>query len=183
MTQTNQSTTGFTIYPVGVVKSDIKEPSLGATEHGVELRDHMSKVRQQHQRIKTLVSELEIFPEFDGILEGIEDFSHIMVLYWPHLIPEKRRSLRKLHPMGRKEFPEKGVFSTCSPARPNPVLVSTVRLLSRDGYTLRVQGLEAVDGSPIIDIKPFVKMSHGADNPIVPDWMQKIHRELEAEDE
>jgi len=84
--------------------------------------------------------------------------------------------------MGRKENPEKGVFSTCSPARPNPVLVSTVQLLYRSGFTLRVEGLEAVDGSPIIDIKPFVKMSHGAENPVVPEWMQKIHQALESGD-
>ena len=182
MTAGDQHPAGFTIYPVGVIKNDIKEPSLGATENGIELKEHMKKVRQQHQWIKTLVSELEIFPDYDGILDGIEDFSHILVLYWPHLIPEERRSLKKLHPMGRKENPEKGVFSTCSPARPNPVLVSTVRLLARDGFTLRVEGLEAVDGSPIIDIKPFVKMSHGAENPVVPEWMQKIHQALEAGD-
>jgi len=85
--------------------------------------------------------------------------------------------------MGRKDLPEKGIFSTCSPARPNPVLVSTVRLLAREANTLRVQGLEAVDGSPIIDVKPFVRTLHGTENPSIPDWMKKIHAEFEAKDE
>ncbi len=180
MTAADQRADGIILHPVGVVKSEIKNPVLGATENGIELKGKIKNIRQQHQQTQTLISELEIFNEFDGILEGIDEFSHIMVLYWPHLISEERRSLRKVHPMGRKELPEKGIFSTCSPARPNPVLVSTVRLLGREGNTLRVQGLEAVDGSPIIDIKPFVKMAHGADNPVVPEWMKKIHEELEG---
>ncbi|MBS3758131.1 MAG: tRNA (N6-threonylcarbamoyladenosine(37)-N6)-methyltransferase TrmO [Desulfobacterales bacterium] len=183
MTPTDQSPEGFVLHPVGTVKSELKKPVLGATKDGIEIKEDMDKIKQQHQQIKSLVSELEISPEFDGILEGIEDFSHIMVLYWPHLLAQERRSLRKVHPMGRKDLPEKGIFSTCSPARPNPVLVSTVRLLAREANTLRVQGLEAVDGSPIIDVKPFVRTLHGTENPSIPDWMKKIHAEFEAKDE
>ena len=180
MTAGDQNPAGFTIYPVGVIKSQIKEPSLGATGNGIELKEHMKKVRQQHQWIKTLVSELEIFPDYDGILDGIEDFSHILVLYWPHLIDPERRNLRKVHPMGRKDLPIQGIFATRSPARPNPILVSTVPLLERVGNVLKVKGLEAVDGSPLINIKPYVEAYHGVDHPKVPEWMRQIHKDLEG---
>ncbi|MFO7839921.1 MAG: tRNA (N6-threonylcarbamoyladenosine(37)-N6)-methyltransferase TrmO [Desulfosalsimonadaceae bacterium] len=180
MTLKHESSVHFRIYPVGVVRNEIEKPMIGADESGVRITEHMDKVRREQQRIRDMVSELEIFPEVEGVLEGIGGFSHLMILYWPHLISEERRNLRKINPMGRKEIPEKGIFATCSPARPNPVLVSTVRLLSLKGSTLKVRGLEAVNGSPLIDIKPFVQRIHGADEPAVPDWMQKIHAELDG---
>ncbi len=82
--------------------------------------------------------------------------------------------------MGRKDLPPQGIFATRSPARPNPVLVSTVPLLAREGHVLKVKGLEAVDGSPLIDIKPYVDVYHGVENPRFPDWLLQIHRDLEA---
>jgi tRNA-Thr(GGU) m(6)t(6)A37 methyltransferase TsaA len=169
----------FVLYPVGVVKSPLQKPALGPCDGDISTDERVRKARKEHQRIKSLESEVTIFPEYEGILEGIRDFTHILVLYWPHLNPEERRKLLKVRPMGRRDMPEKGVFATLSPARPNPVLVSAVRLLSCEGMTLRVEGLEALDGSPIIDIKPFVQLAHGAANPSVPDWMQKIHEDLE----
>lgn len=180
MTSNQQHNKEYHVQPVGIVSSEIREPVHSAGDDGISLNEKMAAVQAQHQRIKTLMSEIEIFSEYEGILEGVEDFSHIMVLYWPHLIDEQRRGLRQTRPMGRADMPVKGIFSTCSPARPNPVLVSTVRLLERKGNILRVRGFEAIDGSPVIDIKPFVRMSHGADNPVVPDWMKQIHRELES---
>ena len=103
-----------------------------------------------------------------------------MVLYWPHLIDAERRNLRKVHPMGRKDLPIQGIFATRSPARPNPILVSTVLLLARDANVLTVKGLEAVDGSPLIDIKPFVHSYDIAENTHSPEWMQQIQRDLEV---
>ena len=80
--------------------------------------------------------------------------------------------------MGRKDLPLQGIFATCSPVRPNPVLVSAVRLLERTGNVLKVKGLDAVDGSPVIDIKPYVLPYYGVENSTVPEWMIKIHRDL-----
>jgi len=109
---------------------------------------------------------------------GIEGFSHILVLYWPHLVDPERRNLKIVHPMGRKDLPQQGIFATCSPARPNPVLVSVVPLLERLGNVLKVQGLDAVDGSPILDIKPYVQPHCGVERATVPPWMEKIHKDL-----
>ena len=67
------------------------------------------------------------------------------------------------------------------PARPNPVLVSAVPLLERHQNTLKVKGLEAVDGSPVIDIKPYSASYYGAENATVPEWMAQLHRELDVD--
>jgi tRNA-Thr(GGU) m(6)t(6)A37 methyltransferase TsaA len=91
-----------------------------------------------------------------SILNSIEEFSHILVLYWSHLTSQSDRPLTKAHPMGRKDLPEVGIFATCSPARPNPVCVSAVRLLERKGNIVKLKGLDAVDGSPVVDLKPYI---------------------------
>lgn len=171
----------FMLRPVGVVNSEITEPTF-LPFGGDDAEERMKKARDRHQRTKKMISEVVIDPNLDGILTGIEDFSHILVLYWPHKIPEEERNLRQVHPMGRKDIPLKGVFATRSPARPNPVLVSVVRLLERRGNVLRVEGLEALDGSPVIDIKPFTGIYDAPENATYPDWLKMIHAELEATD-
>lgn len=171
---------GLQLTPVGEVHNPIKAPMLTACESGIELKERMGKMRAHHQQVKKTVSELEIFDAWADLLDGIEAFSHILVLYWPHLIDPERRNLRQVHPMGRKDLPLQGIFATRSPARPNPVLVSTVPLLAREGHILKVRGLEAVDGSPLIDIKPYVESYHGVENPRFPDWLLQIHRDLEG---
>ena len=96
-----------------------------------------------------------------------------------HLIDPAKRSLRKVHPMGRKDLPAQGIFATCSPIRPNPVLVSAVALMARKNNVLEVKGLEAVDGSPIIDLKPYSKSYLKVENLVVPPWMEQLYKELE----
>ena len=164
--------------PIGRVKSDIQmlQPLPGQSED--ELQNDLKKIQEYNLQVRNNVCELVIFPRWSELLEGIDAFSHLLVLYWPHLIDPERRKLRKLHPMGRKDLPAQGIFATCSPARPNPVLVSAVRLNERHHNVLRVRGLEAVDGSPIIDVKPYVQPYYGAENPRIPEWMAQIHREL-----
>jgi len=169
------------IQPIGTVRSELKKPTLLAGDDGLTLDQRMDEARTVHRRIKALECDIVLDPQYEPLLDGIDGFSHIVVLYWPHLI-KSRSSLQKVHPMGRKEFPLTGVLSTCSPARPNPVLVSAVRLLERRGATLRVRGLEAVDGSPVIDIKPYNPGYLRVEDPVVPDWMEGITRELDRED-
>jgi tRNA-Thr(GGU) m(6)t(6)A37 methyltransferase TsaA len=164
--------------PVGWVRSEIKAPMLLASKSDIELQERMEKIREYHKQVENTICELFIFSQWAELLDGIEGFSHILVLYWPHLIEPERRNLKKVHPMGRKDLPLQGIFATCSPARPNPILVSAVPLLERIDTVLRVKGLEAVDGSPIIDIKPYVQPYYGAVNPTVPEWMIQIHKEL-----
>lgn len=175
------TTSPMQLMPVGVVRSDIKTPMLTADESDLSLADRMDRIKAYHRRVKASVCELVIDSQWEELLDGIEGFSHILVLYWPHLIDPERRKLRKVHPMGRKDLPRQGIFATCSPARPNPVLVSAVPLVARINNVLQVRGFEAVDGSPIIDVKPYSKSYLQVENLSLPAWMEQIHREMESD--
>ena len=79
--------------------------------------------------------------------------------------------------MGNRDFPLVGVFATHSPVCPNSILATVVRLIERRGNVLKVTGLDALDGSPILDIKPYQPYQEPKDIR-VPDWMKKIHDEF-----
>lgn len=165
------------LMPVGIVCSEIKSPILRADRDGLSLEEQENNIKQHHNKIKQMISEIIINPALVNLLYGIEGFSHILVLYWPHLVEPERRKLQKVHPMGRKDIPEQGIFATCSPARPNPVLVSAVELLECKGNRLKVKGLEAVDNSPVIDIKPYNPGYYRVEKPVVPGWMKQIQED------
>ena len=159
---------------VGIVRSPLKEPSLVANSGDLEQRPRIMEAREG-QRV---ISELVIDSDLAGITDGLEDFSHLLVLYWAHRVGQDGRFITKAHPMGRKDFPMVGIFATCSPARPNPVCATVVPLLERKGNVLKVQGLDAIDGSPVIDIKPYNPSYYAAEDVKVADWMAQIHREI-----
>ena len=168
------------LQPIGYVSSEISKPAMRADAEGLTLEQRIDEIREAHRRTRATVCTVEIEPQFEDLLLGVEEFSHVLVLYWPHLAKPGSRELRRVHPMGRQEIPERGIFATCSPARPNPVLLSAVRLLKREGTVLTIQGLEAVDGSPVIDIKPYNPTYYRVDAPTLPDWMERIRAELAA---
>ena len=104
-------------------------------------------------RMSEEISEIEIHPNFaDGLLR-IERNKYLIVLYWAHLA--KRDILKTLPPMSKEIH---GVFASRSPGRPNPLSLCIAELIAREGTILRVKGLDALDGSSIIDIKPYTKM-------------------------
>ena len=99
-------------------------------------------------------ARLEIHPEFVDCLDGIQPGQDIWILTWLH---EARRSVLKVHPRGELQNPLMGVFATRSPDRPNPIGLHRAKLVSREGdRILQVHGLEAIDGTPVIDIKPVL---------------------------
>jgi len=100
------------------------------------------------------ISELVINRELSDALDGIEDFSHLYVLYWMREVKSNKFTL-KVHPWGNKKLPLMGIFATRAPNRPNPIGITLVRLLSKEGHKLIVKGLDAFDGTPILDIKSF----------------------------
>jgi tRNA-Thr(GGU) m(6)t(6)A37 methyltransferase TsaA len=165
------------IRAVGVVRSSLEEPSLVAESGDLEWRPQVAGARESQE----VISELVIDGDLVGIVDGLEDFSHLLVLYWAHRVDKDGRSITKAHPMGRKDLPPVGIFATCSPARPNPICAMVVRLLERRGNVLKVQGLDAIDGSPLIDIKPFNPSYYAAGDVKVADWMAQIYREIDQE--
>jgi len=173
--------------PVGFIRSSIAEPSLVARAGDLDcdspIEDHQARI-EKYKEERRSISELVIDSRLvaDGILDGIEGFSHLLVLYWPHLGSPEGRKLTQGHPVGRKDFPLVGIFATRSPMRPNPVLLTTVQLVERRGNVLRVTGLDAVDSSPLIDIKPYTPGYHEVRDVRMPGWMEQITREF-REDE
>jgi tRNA-Thr(GGU) m(6)t(6)A37 methyltransferase TsaA len=155
--------------PVGVVKNEVKEPILVAESGDLEWRPKEGWHKWQNR-----VSELVIDSSLAGGLDGIENFSHLLVLYWAHRVLPEGRSFVKVHPMGKKDLPLVGVFTSCSPARPNPICATVVRLLEHKGNILKVQGLDAIDGSPLIDVKPYNPTYYAAEDVEIADWMAKI---------
>ncbi|MBA7660971.1 hypothetical protein ES703_68980 [subsurface metagenome] len=119
---------------------------------------------------REVVSEITVDSELTEALDRLDEFSHIIVLYWMHQLPAKKLSL-KVHPMGNRELPLVGRFATRSPSRPNPVGQATVELLGRRGNVLKVKGLDAIDGTPVIDIKPYIPGYDSASDAKAPPWM------------
>lgn len=165
--------------PVGFIKSELTEPMSGKDYEGLSPEERKKNVKEKLLKIREMVTEIVIHPELEEILDGIEGFSHILVLYWPHLISDERRVEKKVHPMGRKDIPKQGIFATCSPARPNPILVSAVELVERKGNILKVRGLESLNDSPVLDIKPYNAGYYRIEKPEVPEWMADFHKEYD----
>jgi tRNA-Thr(GGU) m(6)t(6)A37 methyltransferase TsaA len=157
---------------VGVVRSLDKEPSLVYDSGDLEWRPPAAAGKG-----RMAISEVVIDDDLDGILDRIEEFSHLLVLYWAHCVPPEGRSMLRVHPKGRKDFPLVGVFADCSPARPNPICSTVVRLVERAGNVLKVEGLDAVDGSPIIDIKPYNPIYYAHGEVKRAEWMDRFHKE------
>jgi len=141
------------IRPIATVKNNVKE---------VGKRDWAQ-----------VVSELVFNPGFEDAMDGLEDFSHIIVLFWMHRSPAWERSMSKTHPQMRPDLPLVGVLATRSPVRPNPLGMAVVRLMERRGNLLKVIGLDAIDGSPVVDIKPYLPKDPAA-QATVPNWVHKL---------
>ncbi|WP_094228351.1 tRNA (N6-threonylcarbamoyladenosine(37)-N6)-methyltransferase TrmO [Methanolobus psychrotolerans] len=168
------SRVGISIEPVGVIKNNLKVPPLIAGKEGLKLNGAYESAITEMSETYERISEIILADELDDLLDGIEDYSHIVVIYWGHQITEVARKLTKVHPAGREDNPLKGIYSTCSPARPNPILMTVVRLIKRDRNRLLVCGLDAIDNSPVLDIKPYVPDLFPKEDVLIPDWMETI---------
>ena len=141
--------------PVGFVKTEAV---------GKEVRD------------KNVVSKIIIREEYAEALEGVEEFSHLFVLFWLHEMSDEDRKVMKVHPRGRVDMPLLGIFATRTPNRPNPIGLTRVKLLKVEGNVVTVQGLDAFDGTPVLDIKPFDIWDTTEDFK-VPEWWKKLEKE------
>ena len=117
------------------------------------------------------ISTIRINPEFCPGLLGVEGFSHLIVLYWMHLRDdEKNRRALQVTPRRHEGALLTGVFACRSPSRPNPIALTVVKLESVDGCRLRVRGLDALEGSPIVDIKPYSPRGDAVPDARTPEW-------------
>ena len=138
--------------PIGYVSNGIDAP----TEKGWE----------------EVVSELVLDPGLEEATEGLEQFSHIIVVFWMHQVPREKGVPTKVHPRRRDDLPLVGLFATRAPSRPNPLGISVVRLLERRRNVLKVKGLDAINGTPIIDIKSYFPRDEAGVT--VPPWAKRL---------
>lgn len=100
------------------------------------------------------ISVIEILPKYCPGLDQVDSYKEIFVLYWFHQRDnDKHRNVLKVIPRRHGETEERGVFASHSPSRPNPIGLTRVELLSIDGCRLTVKGLDAFEGSPVVDLK------------------------------
>jgi len=123
-----------------------------------------------------IVSRIIIDQSLSDALDSLDEYSHIIVIYWLHKSRVEKAHL-KVHPRGDKSRPLVGLFASRSPHRPNPVGEKTARLLKRQGNILWVEGLDAIDGTPVIDIKPFTPGYDSPEDARIPPWSHRQHRD------
>ena len=144
---------GITLKAIGVVRNEVRQaPGAG-------------------YKWENVVSAIELDSNLNQALDNLDEFSHIIAIYWMH--QSRVPAPQKVHPKGNPEIPLKGVFATRSPNRPNPIGKATVRLLKREGHTLKVRGLDAIDGTPVIDIKPYLPGYDSVQDAKAPSWADK----------
>jgi len=142
------------LVPIGRVVNDVEYPS--------------------DVRWENITSEVVIAPQLVEALDGIDGFSHIVIILYLHRVDEDRRLLLKVHPENKEELPLVGVFATRSPVRPNPIGVTVVKLLERQGNVLKVLGLDAYHGTPVLDIKPYLRRGDLIEEAAMPDWLLRL---------
>jgi tRNA-Thr(GGU) m(6)t(6)A37 methyltransferase TsaA len=131
---------------------EIKLAPIGTVHSPYKSIEEIKQVPKEN-----IVGEIELFPEFEEGLKDIEGFSYLWILWIFH--GSKNYSLQ-VKPRIEKACEERklrGVFATRSPNRPNPIALTLVELLGRKGNKLRVKGIDAIDNTPVIDLKPYVK--------------------------
>ena len=135
----------------------------------------VTQAKDSEVRDKNIISQIIIFNKFIEALNGLEEFSHLYVLFWLDKISTKDLPL-KVHPRGRKELPLVGVFATRSMFRSNPIGLTIVKIIKIDNNVLFVRGLDAFNLSPVLDIKPYDFWDKNRDIR-VPEWWHSLEKE------
>jgi len=139
----------------------------------------IGKVRNSVRKMKregweSVVSEVILDPKLEEALEGVEDYSHLLVLFWLSRVQKRERGMKKIHPKSRQDLPLVGIFATRTQYRPNPIGLTLVKLIGRKKNILRVRGLDAVNGTPVVDIKPISPRYEFPKDTRVPKWYDQL---------
>lgn len=145
------------LMPIGIVHTDASD----------------DQIREETKDVKAVV---EVFPEYEEALEGLDGYSHLFIISYFHKLRPKQVGPLKVKPkrvakrgFKVKELPSLGVFALDSPTRPNPIGLTLVRFLGRHCRKLFVSGIDLFDGTPIIDIKAY-QPDYRADGYSLPTW-------------
>jgi tRNA-Thr(GGU) m(6)t(6)A37 methyltransferase TsaA len=148
----------ITIEPVGFVRNERKEP----------VDDYWGDI------VSEIILAENIPPES---LKGIDDFSHLEIIFHFHLAGKKNIDHFTSHPRNNPEYPEVGIFAQRRKSRPNLLGCTIVKLLDVKGNILKVSGLDAIDGTPVIDIKPVIKEFLPTGEVLQPVWVTRLMKD------
>jgi tRNA (adenine37-N6)-methyltransferase len=147
----------ITLTPIGVVRSarvELNDDCWGEVRARIEVSDDFS-------------------PE---CLDGIEEFSHVEVIFFFDRVPEDSIERGARHPRGNPDWPKVGIFTQRGKSRPNRLGTTIARLVGREGQALIVEGLDAVEGTPVIDIKPVMAEFLPRTEIRQPQWSHELMR-------
>ena len=137
--------------PIGFAKNSEKESRFGS--------------------FSNVISEIVVDKKFTDALNGIEDYSHVIIVYW---MDKVKNYVITHRPQGNPDVPIIGIFSCRCPQRPNPIAMTTVRLIDHKENKIKVKGLDILDGTPIIDIKPYWPIYDDVKDEKIPSWVGKL---------
>lgn len=130
---------------------------------------------QEHKHVggwAGVVTDLVIEKQYEDALLGLDDYSHLLVIYWMHEV--STCEMRHV-PQGKVGVvPEVGIFSCRCPQRPNPLGLSTVKVLGIENNIITVEGLDVVNGTPILDLKPYTPQYDAVADAKVPAWVNQL---------
>ena len=135
-------------------------------------------------RDRDLLSEIVLVKELTRALDGIDEWSHVYVIYWLSRVPRTEEPVVHF-PGSRTELPPLGILATRAPIHPNPIGLTLVELIRREENVLLVRGLDAYDGTPVLDIKPYPDWDQGrllvVTDFSVPEWLTRIIKQRPGE--
>ncbi len=121
-----------------------------------------------------VVSEIRVDGPFIAGLRSLTEFSHAIIVFYMHQSSFDAESDLLRRPRGRDDMPEVGIFAQRAKHRPNPIGITTVEIVGVKGNILTVRGLDAIDGTPVLDIKPYVPAFDRAEEATMPEWMTRL---------
>ena len=145
------------IEPIGFVKNDVLNP------YDMEWGE--------------VISEITVNENYASGLIGLEDFTHAIIIFFMHKASFSMENHLERHPKRRLDLPKIGIFAQRARHRPNPIGITSVQIISVKNNILTVKGLDAIDGTPIVDIKPYFPCFDKIYNAETPSWVEEIMKD------
>jgi tRNA-Thr(GGU) m(6)t(6)A37 methyltransferase TsaA len=136
---------------------------------------HNQRTTFEDEGWNAVESTIDLHPDVAEGLAGLEQFSHAVVVFYMHRDPGEPFAVRR-RPRGRDDMPLLGVFAQRGRTRPNPIGVTTVAIVRVEPGRLVVRGLDALDGTPVLDLKPHFPIFDAAGTPRTPEWVDRLMR-------
>ncbi len=140
--------------PIGYVKSPVAQPS--------------------DRSWGQVIAEIHVDAALAAGLAGLDQFSHVVVIFLMHRATFDATHDLVRRPQGRADMPELGIFAQRAKHRPNPIGVTAVELVKVEDNVLTVRGLDAIDGTPVLDIKPYFPVFDRVDSAHAPEWVHRL---------